>query len=194
MGRDTFSSHSRYHPPKKRTTVSYQNPTLQTLSSPKKHPRTDTGEDPNHQKPSEITVEHAHKDLLPPCDEADHDTPLEHRLIGTYRYDTCMHLCPYTPHRSCHGWVEGKCSLTPVRVTILIICSPFPTLTVSFPPPFKFAQEPFCFFGHMSTWTSHVITSVDLLPHPLPICNLFEIFVSFKLNRYRQWSVLFFFF
>ena len=35
MGRGAFSSQSRYHLPKKRTTVSYQNPTLQTPSSPK---------------------------------------------------------------------------------------------------------------------------------------------------------------
>jgi hypothetical protein len=34
MVRDSFSCHPRYHPPKKRNTVSYQNPTLQTHSSP----------------------------------------------------------------------------------------------------------------------------------------------------------------
>ena len=89
MGRAGFSSHSRYHPLKKRTVVSYQNPTLQTPSSPN-HPGTDTGEDPH-----------------------------EHRLIGAYHYDTCIHLCPYTPYRRCRGVgrvTEGNHSLTPVRV------------------------------------------------------------------------------
>jgi hypothetical protein len=65
MVRDTFSSHSRYH--------------LQ---------------DPHHQMTCEITVEDSHKGLLPPCDETDHDAPIVHRLMGTYRYDTCMLLCP----------------------------------------------------------------------------------------------------
>ena len=47
-----------------------------------KHPGTDTGEDPHHQNPREITVDHAHKSLLPPYDEADHDALIAHRLIG----------------------------------------------------------------------------------------------------------------
>ncbi len=38
MVRGAFSSHPRYHLPTKRTTVSYQNPTLQTFSSPKHTP------------------------------------------------------------------------------------------------------------------------------------------------------------
>ena len=78
MGHDIFSSHPRYHPPKKRTTVSYQNPTLQTPWSPK-HPGTGAGEDPHHQKPSEITVESVHKSLLLPT-KSEHDTP-ERRLV-----------------------------------------------------------------------------------------------------------------
>ena len=69
--------------PKKNTTVSYQNPTLQTPSSPK-HPGTDTGEDPHHQKPSEITVEQ-----YAPC----------RRLYGVDRGQPLTDLSPDTiPH------------------------------------------------------------------------------------------------
>ncbi len=95
MGRGVVSSHPRYHPTKKRTTDSHQNPT-QTFSS-SKHPRTDPGEDPHPQMTHEITVEHAQKALLPPCDEVEHEKPISHcdRLIGTYRYDTWIHLCQY---------------------------------------------------------------------------------------------------
>jgi hypothetical protein len=53
-----------------------------------KHPGTDTGEDPHHQKPHKCMVEHAHKALLQPRDEVEHDAPTAHRLIGAYAYDT----------------------------------------------------------------------------------------------------------
>ena len=106
-------------PTPKKTTVSYQNPTLQTPSSPK-HPGTDAREVPHHQMTREITVDHAHKVLLLPREEAEHDTPIEHRLIGAYLYDTCMHWCPYTPHRRCHG-VEGNRSLIPVRASSTLL-------------------------------------------------------------------------
>ena len=144
MVRDTFSSHPDTIYPKKRTTVSYQNPTLQTPSSPN-HPGTDSGEDPHHQKSREITVEHTHKTLLPRLDEAEHDTPITHRLIGAYHYDTCMHLCPYTPHRRPHGVDRGQPVTDPIPGTIPHIFSPSPVLMSSCPPPFKIDQES-CFF------------------------------------------------
>ena len=118
-------SHYRYHPSKRRTTVSYQNPTLQTPSSPKP-PGTDVGEDPHHQKPREITVEDTHESLLPPHDETDDDAPITHRLIGAYYYDTCIHLYPYTPYRRCRGMGRGKPLTDPSPGTIPSICSPFP--------------------------------------------------------------------
>ena len=105
MGHGAFSSLPDTTYPKKRTTVSYQNPTLQTPSSPK-YPGTDAREDPHHQMTREITVEDAHKVLLPPCDESEHDTPITHRLIGAYHYDTCMYLCPYSLRRRCPGVVR----------------------------------------------------------------------------------------
>ena len=111
-----------------------------------KHPGTDAGEDPHHQKPHEITVEHAHKALLPPRDEAEHDAPIAHRLIGAYRYDTCMHLCPYAPRRRCRGVGRGQPLTDPSPGTIPRICSPVPALVASCPPPFKFTQEPLFFF------------------------------------------------
>ena len=115
--------------PKKRTTVSYQtlNPTLQTPSSPK-HPGTDAREDPHHQMTREITIEHSHKALLPSRDEAEHHAPIEHRLIGAYHYDTCMHLCPYAPHRRRHGVDRGQPLIDPSPGTIPHICSPSPVL------------------------------------------------------------------
>ena len=140
-----LSSHPDTTYPQKRSTVSNQNPTLQTPSSPK-HPGTDSREDPHHQMTREITVDHTHKSLLPPCDEAEHDTPISHRLIGTYHYDTFMHLYPYTPHRRRHGVVRGQPLTDPSPGTIPHICSPSPDLVVSCPPPFKFTQEPLCFF------------------------------------------------
>ncbi len=72
-----------------------------------KHPGTDTGEDPHHQKASKCTVDHAHKALFPPRDEVEHDTPIVHRLIGAYRYDSCIHLCQYGPCRRCRGVDRG---------------------------------------------------------------------------------------
>ncbi len=93
-----------------------------------KHPGTDAGEDPHHQKPRKCTVEHAHKDLFPPHDEVEHDSPIEHRLIGTYRYDTCMHLCPYAPCRRCRGVGRGQPLTDPSPGTMSLICSPFPAL------------------------------------------------------------------
>ena len=154
MDRDAFSSHCRYHPPKKRTTVSYQNPTLQTPSSPK-YPGTDVGEDLHHQKPHGITIEHDHKPLLPPYDEADHDTSISHRLIGSYHYDTCMYLCPYTPHRRCRGVGQGQPLTDPSPGTIPSIYSPFPVLSTSFTPPFKFTQESLFFFLYDTDDTCH---------------------------------------
>ncbi len=110
MGRGAFSSHSRYHLPKKRTNVSSQNPTLQTPSSPK-HPGTDAREDPPHQKPREITVEHAHKALLPPT-KPEHDATCA----------PCSAPSATKPARRsvpradvATGWAEGNRSLTPVR-------------------------------------------------------------------------------
>ncbi len=78
---------------KKRTTVSSQNPTLQTPSSPK-HPGTDVREDPPHQKSCEITVEYDHKALLPPT-KSEHDATLR-ALLGSFRHkaSTLVASCP----------------------------------------------------------------------------------------------------
>ncbi len=106
-----------------------------------KYPGTVAGEDPHHQKPRKCAVENVHKVLFPPSDEAEHDAPIVHPLIGAYRYDTCMHLCPYSPRRRCRGVGRGQPLTDPSPRTIPRICSPFPTLVVSCPPPFKFDQE-----------------------------------------------------
>jgi hypothetical protein len=112
-----------------------------------KHPGTDTGEDPHHQKPHKCMVEHAHKALLPPRDEVEYDAPTTHRLIGAYAYDTCMYLCAYAPRRRCRGVGRAQPLTDPSPGTMPRICSPFPALVTSCPPPFKFAQEPcFVFF------------------------------------------------
>ena len=129
MGRVSFSSHPDTTYPKK-TTISNQNPTLQTPSSPT-NPGTDVREDPHHQMTHEITVESTHKALLPPCDETEHDTPITHRLIGAYHCDTCMHLCPYAPHPRRHGVDRGQPLTDPSPDTIPHICSPSPDLTTS---------------------------------------------------------------
>ncbi len=60
----------------------------------------------------------AHKTLFPPYDEDEHDAPIEHRLIGAYRYDTCMHLCPYAPGRYRHGVGRGQPLTDPSPDTI----------------------------------------------------------------------------
>ena len=107
MVRGGFSSHSRYHLPKKKPMSPPRIRHCRLLHSPK-HPGTDAGEDPHHQKPHEIMVDHDHKGLLPLCDEDEHDTPVSRRLIGSYRYDTSMNLCPYVPYRRCLGVDRGQ--------------------------------------------------------------------------------------
>ena len=122
MDRDVFSSRHgpRYHPPQKRT-----------------------GEDPHHQKPSEITVEHAHKSLLVPT-KPEHDTHLcsthDTRLVVFFRHDTTTSVS--STHRRHHGVGRGQPFTDPSPDTIPHICSPLPVLTVSCPPPFKFDQDP----------------------------------------------------
>jgi hypothetical protein len=113
-----------------------------------KHPGTDSGEDPHHQKLCKCTFDHVHKVLFPPRDEVEHDTPIEHPLIGAYRYDTCMHLCPYSLCRRYHEVGRGQPLTYPSPDTVSHICSPFPDLVVSCPSPFKFSQDPcFLFFN-----------------------------------------------
>ncbi len=82
------------------------------------------------------------KSSFPPSDEAEHDASITHRLIGAYRYDTCIHLCPYSPCRRCHGVVWGQPLTDPSPDTIPHMCSQFPVWEASCPPPFKFTQEP----------------------------------------------------
>jgi hypothetical protein len=118
MVRGAFSSHSRYH--------------LQ---------------DPHHQMTCEITVEDAHKTLLPPCNETDHDTPIVLRLMGTYLYDTCILLCPYTPCRRCHG-VGRDNSLKPVRTPSLASVQGVDHLPSNSPKIHCF----FSFFNTRITW------------------------------------------
>ena len=155
-----FSSHPRYHLPKKRTTVSYQNPTLQTPSSPK-HPGTDAGEDPHHQKTREVNVEHDHKALFPPT-KPEHDTHLRSVhvacLLDLFRHDTSTSVS--SAHRRRHGVDRGQPLTDPSPDTIPRIFSPFPVfLTESYPPPFKFAQE---------QDSSSKCASSDPIPRPYP--------------------------
>ena len=110
-----------------------------------KAPRNRRERRPPSSEPREITVEHAHKALLPPRDEAEHDAPIAHRLIGAYRFDTCMHLCPYAPRRRRHGVVRGQPLTDPSPGTIPHICSPSPALVTSCPSPFRFTQVVFSF-------------------------------------------------
>jgi hypothetical protein len=141
MGHGAFSSLSRYHLPKKRTNVSSQNPTLQTPSSPK-HPGTDAREDPPHQKPREITVDHSHKALLPPTNP-EHDATLR-VLLGSFRHEASTSVS--SARRRRHGVGRGQPLTDPSPGTIPQICSPSPTLSASCPPPFRFTQELLFFF------------------------------------------------
>jgi hypothetical protein len=141
MGRGAFSSHSRYHLPKKRTNVSSQNPTLQTPSSPK-HPGTDAREDPPHQKPREITVEHAHKALLPPT-KPEHDATVR-ALLGSFRHEASTSVS--SARRRRHGVGRGQPLTDPSPGTIPQICSPSPALAASCPPPFRFHSRAIVFF------------------------------------------------
>ena len=103
-------------------------------------------EGPHHQKPRETTVDNAHKVLLPPIDEADHDTPIVDRLIGAYHYDTCMCLFPYTPLRRRHGVGRGQPLTDPSPGTIPQICSPSPVFGRVFLLSKNFIQESWIFF------------------------------------------------
>ena len=143
-----FSSHSRYHPPKKRTTVSYQNPTLQTPSSPK-HPGTDSRKDPPHQKPRDITVDHAHKTLLPPT-KPEYDTQLS-VFLGSFLHETNTSVS--SARRRRHGVGRGQPLTDTSPGTIPHICSLSPALAASCPPPFKFTQHPLFFFSHIHIYT-----------------------------------------
>jgi hypothetical protein len=89
--------------PKKRTTVSSQNPTLQIPSSPK-HPGTDSREDPPHQKPSEITVEHDYKALLPST-KSEHDTTLR-VLFDSFHQEVSTSVS--SERRGRHGVGRGQ--------------------------------------------------------------------------------------
>jgi hypothetical protein len=112
--------------PNKRTTVSSQNPILQTPSSPK-HPGTDAREDTPHQKPREITVEHATKALLPPT-KPEHDATLcaflgsvRHEVasfrheVGSFRHEASTSVS--SARRRRQWWTEGNRTLTPVRAS-----------------------------------------------------------------------------
>ena len=82
--------------------------------------------------------------------EQTQDTPITYRLIGAYRYHTCIHLCPYTPRRRCHGVGRGQPVTDPSPGTMTHICSPCPDLTTICPSLFKFDQES-CFF-FLTSW------------------------------------------
>ena len=127
--------------PPKKITVSYQNPTLQTPSSPK-HPGTDAREDPPHQKPREITVEHAHKALLPPT-KPEHDATLR-VLLGSFRHEASTSVS--SARRRRHGVGRGQPLTDPSQGTIPQICSPSPALAASCPPPFRFHSRAIVFF------------------------------------------------
>ena len=100
-----------------------------------KHPGTDAGEDPHHQMTREITVDHAHKTLLPPT-KSEHDATLC-ALLG-HEVSTSVS----SPRRRRHGVVRGQPLTDPSPGTIPYICSPFPTLVTSCPSPFQFFGFP----------------------------------------------------
>ena len=146
MDRDTFSSQSRYHPPKKRNTASYQNPTSR-LTHPQITPEQTREKTPIIRRLAKLRLSILTKPSFHPArDKVDHDSPIAHRLIGTYRYDTCMYLWPYSPHRRCHRLGQGQPLTDPSPDTIPHICSPFPVLVTSCQPPFSFTEVPFFFF------------------------------------------------
>ncbi len=62
-----------------------------------KTPRNRHRRRPPSSEPCEITVENAHKALLPPSDEVEHDAPIAYRLISVYPYDTCPVLTTSCP-------------------------------------------------------------------------------------------------
>jgi hypothetical protein len=115
-----------------------------------KHPGPDAGEDPHHQKPHEITVEHAHKALLPTRDEPEHDAPIapvDRSISLRHLYELLSILTASTllwggPRATAHWPQSGH---HPVHLF------PFPTLVVSCPPPFKFTKRAivFCFFHYI---------------------------------------------
>ena len=104
MGRGAFSS----PPTQKESNVSSPSWTRNCRPLIPKAPRNRRERRPPSSEPREITVEDTHKVLLPPCDETEHDTPITHRLIGSYHYNTWMHLSPYTPCRRCRGVGRGQ--------------------------------------------------------------------------------------
>ncbi len=131
--------------------------------------------------------------LFPPCDEVKHDTPITHRLIGTYLYDTCMHLCPYTPRRRCHGVGRRQPLTDPSPGTMSHIYSPFPDLVTSYPSPFKFVQES-CFLFFLPPWSwqleripwydggsTHTLSMVSMGEYVSSIDNLIHIIYSLHL-------------
>ena len=110
MDRGVFSSHPRYHLPKKRNNDSSQNPTLQTPSSPK-HPGTDTGEDPHHQSRANVRLSML---IKPSFHQRNQST--------THNCAPCSAPSATKPARRsvpradvATGWAEGNRSLTPVR-------------------------------------------------------------------------------
>ncbi len=97
--------------------------------------------------------DHDHKTLLPLCDEVDHDTPIDHRLIGAYHYDTCIHLSPYTPFRRYHGVGRGQPLTDPSPGIIPHISSPSPDLEVSWPPHLQIHPRSIVFSSkHYVSW------------------------------------------
>ena len=110
MGRGAFSSHPRYHLPKKRNNDSSQNPTLQTPSSPK-HPGTDAGEDPHHQSRANVRLSM----LIKPSfhQRSRNTTRLCAPCSGPSATKSARRSVPRADVAT--GWAEGNCSLTPVR-------------------------------------------------------------------------------
>ncbi len=119
----------------------FEDATCRTPSSPK-HPGTDAREDPPHQKPREITVEHAHKTLLPPTKQ-EHDATLR-VLLGSFRHEASTSVS--SARRRRHGVGRGQPLTDPSPGTIPQICSPSPALAASCPPPFRFHSRAIVFF------------------------------------------------
>jgi hypothetical protein len=104
-----------------------------------------TYEDPPHQKPREITVEHAHKALLPPTKQ-EHDATLR-ALLGSFRHEASTSVS--SARRRRHGVGRGQPLTDPSPGTIPQICSPSPALAASCPPPFRFHSRAIVFLSFL---------------------------------------------
>ncbi len=129
MDRGVFSSHSRYHLPKKSVLPESENEdSLIPQSTPEQ----------TREKTSIIrSLMKLRLTIL--------TNPSFHRVTKP-NTTHLSHTCPYTPNRRCRGVGWGQPLTDPSPGTIPLICSSFPVLVTSWPSPFK----------HIKVWTQDV--------------------------------------